>query len=74
MATKGPPPPDGGSGKIADKREHFERLSRESRRDPEAERAFVESKLRMVESDPTMSAEEKKAALEELRRKFKPRP
>jgi hypothetical protein len=74
MPTKGPPPPDGGSGKIADKREHFERLSRESRRDPEAEQAFIESKLRMVESDPNMSPEEKTAAIEELRRKLKPRP
>jgi hypothetical protein len=70
MSTKGPPPPDGGG--IVDRRKEFERLSRESPRDEEAERAFIESKMSMVRTDPNLSEEEKEKALEELRRKLRP--
>ena len=71
MSTKGPPPPDGTSG-IADRRKEFDRLTRESGRDAEAERAFIESKMAMVRTDPNLSDEEKARALEELRRKLVP--
>jgi len=70
MGTKGPPPPDGGD--IVDRRKEFERLTRESGRDEDAERAFVESKMAMVRSDPNLSDEEKAKALDELRRKLLP--
>jgi hypothetical protein len=72
MRSKGPPAPDG--GEIADRRKAFERLSRESGRDKEAERAFIEGKLAMVRSDPNLTEEEKEKALEELRRKLERPP
>ncbi len=68
MGIQGPPPPDG--GKIADRRKAFERQTRESGRDEEAERAFIEGKMAMVRSDPNLTDEEKQQALDELRRKL----
>lgn len=52
---------------IADMREEFERLSRQAPRDPEAERAFIESKIEMICNDPRLSEEEKERAIEQLR-------
>ena len=52
---------------VADLRAEFERLSRQTPRDPEAERAFIESKLEMIRNDPTLSQAEKERAAEELR-------
>jgi hypothetical protein len=72
MGTKGPPAPDG--GEIADRRKLFERLSRESGRDEDAERAFIENKMDMVRTDPSLTAEEKERALDELRRKLERPP
>jgi hypothetical protein len=46
----------------------FERLSRQVPRDPEAERAFIESKIEMIRSDPNLSQGEKERVIEELRR------
>ena len=69
---KEPPPP--GGGEIADRRAEFERLTRQSERDEEAERAFIESKMRMVRSDPNLTEEEKRSALEQLERKLPPPP
>jgi hypothetical protein len=69
MAKKPPPPRD---GPIADRRAEFERLTRESGRDEKAERAFIESKMRMVRSDPNLTEEEKRVLLEELERKLPP--
>jgi hypothetical protein len=66
VGTKRPPAPDG--GQIADRRKFFERLSRESGRDEAAERAFIEGKMEMVRTDPSLTDEEKQRALEELRR------
>jgi hypothetical protein len=53
---------------VADMRAEFERLSRQVPRDPEAERAFIESKIEMIRSDPNLSQAEKERAIEELRR------
>lgn len=68
------PPPDApgpaGPPEIADMREHFARVTKESPRDPEAERAFIEGKIEMVRSDPNLSEDEKAAAIEELRAKL----
>jgi hypothetical protein len=52
---------------VADLRAEFERLSRQVPRDPEAERAFIESKIEMIRTDPTLSDEEKLRAIEALR-------
>ena len=72
MGSKRPPSP--GGGKIADRRAEFERLSRQSPRDEEAERAFIEGKMEMVRTDPNLTKEEKQRALEELKRKLRPPP
>jgi len=71
MGTE-PPPPDGGP--IADRRAEFERISRQSPRDPEAERAFIESKMEMVRTDPSLTPAQKERALEELERTLRPGP
>jgi hypothetical protein len=55
---------------VADMRAEFERLSRQVPRDPEAERAFIESKIAMVQNDPNLSAADKKRAIDELRRRL----
>ena len=52
---------------VADMRAEFERLSRQVPRDPEAERAFIESKIEMIRIDPLLSETEKERAIEELR-------
>jgi len=60
---------DPGTGKpvpVADMRAEFERLSRQVPRDPEAERAFIESKIEMIRNDPHLSKTEKERAIEEL--------
>ena len=49
-----------------DMREEFARISAGAGRDPEAERAFVESKIEMIRSHPTLSEAEKAAAITEL--------
>jgi len=54
--------------RVADLRDEFARLTQKTPRDFEAERAFIASKLEMIDNDPRMSAEEKKAAREELLR------
>lgn len=53
----------------SDMRERFASLR--PRPDPEAERAFVESKLNMIRTDPTLSEAEKRAAIAELQRKLR---
>lgn len=72
MPSKRPPPPDG--GRIADRRAEFERLTRQSPRDKDAERAFIESKMDMVRTDPNLTDEEKKRALEQLERMLRRPP
>jgi len=71
MADKVPPPPGGGDD-IVDRRKAFERLTRESGRDAEAERAFIESKMDLVRSDPNLTDEEKEKELEKLRQLLPP--
>jgi hypothetical protein len=70
MSKKRPPPPHG--GKIDDRRAEFERITRRSRRDLQAERAFTESKMRIVRTDPNLSDEEKRRALADLAQKLRP--
>jgi hypothetical protein len=53
---------------VADVRAEFERLSRQVPRDPEAERAFLLSKIDMVRNDPNLSEEQKERVIEDLRR------
>jgi hypothetical protein len=72
MSKKRPPPPHG--GKIDDRRAEFERITRRSPRDSQAERAFVESKMRIVRTDPKLSDEEKQRALADLAKKLRPTP
>jgi hypothetical protein len=55
----------------ADMRERFARTSADVERDPEAERAFVESKIEMIRTHPTLSEAEKEAALAELEEKLR---
>ena len=54
-----------------DMREEFARISARSARDPEAERAFVENKIEMIRTHPTLSEAEKRAAIAELKEKLK---
>ena len=54
--------------KIADMRAEFERLSRQTPRDPGAERAFIESKIEMIRGDSHLSPEEKENAIAQLQR------
>jgi hypothetical protein len=61
-------PPHGGA--IRDRRAEFARLTRQSGRDQEAERAFIESKMRLVRTDPHLSEREKKRILKELEQKL----
>ena len=63
------PPPDprtGGPLKAVDRRREFERVSRLTPRDPEAERAFIESKVDMIRSDPRLSDVQKERAISRL--------
>jgi len=55
-------------------REEFARISARSGRDPEAERAFVENKIEMIRTHPTLSEAEKTAAIAELEEKLKGNP
>jgi hypothetical protein len=57
----------------ADVREKFSRMSAEAGRDPEAERAFIESKLEMIRTHPTLTEDEKTAAIHELEEKLGPK-
>jgi hypothetical protein len=53
----------------SDMRERFGSLPPHA--DPEAERAFVESKLNMIRTHPTLSEAEKRAAIAELEQKLR---
>ncbi|ALR14204.1 hypothetical protein [Mycobacteroides saopaulense] len=66
MSNEGSPPPPG-TGPVADRRQEFEELSRRHREGAN-ERAYIEHKIEIVTSDPHLSAEEKAAAIAELRR------
>ncbi len=67
-------PPDdaagGGSTRVEDKRAEFERISRQQPHDPEAERAFIESKIEIIRTDPNLSDDEKERAIQELRERL----
>ena len=53
--------------RVADMRAEFERLSRQVPRDPEAERAFIESKIEIIRNDPHLSDVDKERAIANLR-------
>ncbi len=57
-----------------DMREEFDRITAGVGRDPEAERAFVESKIEMIRTHPTLSEAQKTAAIAELEGKLKGEP
>jgi len=57
-----------------DMREQFARISAGARRDPRAERAFIDSKIAMIRSHPGLSEEEKAAAITELQQRLKGEP
>jgi hypothetical protein len=69
-ATATPPrltdPTTGLPAPTADVRAEFERLSRQTPRDSEADRAFVDSKIALIRTDPRLSEDEKKQAIEDL--------
>jgi hypothetical protein len=64
-------PKTGKRVKTRDMREEFARISARSERDPEAERAFVENKIEMIRTHPTLSEVEKSATIAELEEKLK---
>ena len=68
MDDNSPPPP--GEGDIADRRELFERLTRESARDEAAERSFIEHKIQIARTDPNLTEEERSAAVAELTKRL----
>jgi hypothetical protein len=55
----------------ADMREEFARRSRNVPSDPDAERAFVESKIEMIRTHPTLGEKEKAAAVAEILEKLR---
>jgi len=59
-------PQTGNPVPVADMRAEFERLSHQIPRDPEAERAFLQSKIEMIRNDPHLSEEEKERAIKAL--------
>jgi hypothetical protein len=63
-----PDPRAGGPLQSTDRRAEFERLSRQARRDPEAEGAFLEGRIEMIRHDPRLSKTEKARAIAKLRR------
>ena len=74
VAGPEPPVPSNGpspDSPTRDMREEFARISARSGRDPEAERAFVENKIEMIRTHPTLSEAEKTAAIAELEEKLK---
>ena len=54
----------------ADVRAEFDRLSRQAPRDSKADRAFVESKIELIRTDPRLSEDEKRRAIEDLRKRL----
>ena len=64
MSDDGAPIPSG-PGEIADRRAEFARRSRPEGQSP---REFVEHKISLVRTDPTLTEAEKAAAIADLRR------
>lgn len=59
---------------IRDVRKRFARVSDDAGRDPKAEQAFVESKVQMIRSHPTLTEAEKLAAIAELEERLRGEP
>ena len=69
MDSQRPPAPDGGDIPTG---AEFERISHETPRNPEAERAFLEGKIDLLRSDPNLTEGEKTRAIADLRRRLTP--
>ena len=54
----------------SDQRAEFDRLSRNTPRDRNAERAFIEARIELVRSDPRLSPADKRRLIAELRRQI----
>ena len=70
----GPLPDDPKTGKPLpgeDKRAEFERISRRTPRNPDAETAFIESKIEIVRTDPRLNEDQKKKAIADLRARLR---
>jgi len=75
MPVETPPPPPAGieqparnaTAPIADVRDQFARKTKQKPEDEARARAFIESKLEMIRSDPNMTDAQKAAAIEEIR-------
>ena len=73
VPSKPPHPPQTSHVSIGDARQQFERLTRETPRDAEAERAFVRKRIELIRSLPGLSQEERDAAIAELEQSLRPR-
>jgi hypothetical protein len=77
MPVEVPPPPPPGieqpkqatDAPIMDMREKFARKTPQNAEDEARTRAFIDGKIAMIRSDPTMTDAEKDAAIAELRAK-----
>jgi hypothetical protein len=61
-----PLPPETSDAAVGDARELFERLTRETPRDAEAERAFLRKRIELLRSLPGLTHEEREAAIAQL--------
>jgi hypothetical protein len=64
-------PSTGKQVSVGDMRAEFERLSQQTPRDKEAERAFLENKIEIIRMDPNLNRTEKERAIEQLRASFR---
>jgi hypothetical protein len=63
-------PKTGKKIKVEDRRTEFEKITKQTPRDIDGEIAFIEGKMQMVLTDSHLTDEEKKQAIEELKRKL----
>lgn len=66
MSSPPPRPPDLSDAAAGDARELFERLTRETPRDAEAELAFLRKRIELLRSLPGLSDAEREAAIAQL--------
>jgi hypothetical protein len=64
-------PPRAEGETYADRREQFERLSNNAPANPDAEIAFLASKVGLIRGDPNLSGEEKDQAIAELEHRIR---
>lgn len=66
----GPEPPLPADEPPADRRKEFARESGRAARDPDAKRAFLQGRIDVIRTHPTLSETEKEAAVAELLRRL----